>query len=111
MRTGFRKHLKKMGPNPTPSLTSAEEVPSVSASFPLYARFDSSHLTIGAGVAIFHLATSRVVLCWHTRERYWFLPKGRRDVHEETGCGAEREGYEEVFAYVAISAARFERNH
>lgn len=26
---------------------------------------------------------------------YYFLPKGRRDVGEETGAGAEREGFEE----------------
>lgn len=111
MRTGFRKHLKKMGEKPAPSLTSAEDTPAVSASLPLYARFDSAHLTIGAGVAIFHLATSRVVLCWHTREKYWFLPKGRRDAHEETGCGAEREGYEEVFPYFAVLVAKPGRNH
>ena len=29
---------------------------------PLYANFPSSKLTIGAGVAIFHLATERVVV-------------------------------------------------
>lgn len=60
------------------------------------ANFDSHHLTIGAGVAIFHLATSRVVVCWHSVDEYWFLPKGRRDVNEDTSRGAEREGYEEV---------------
>ena len=60
------------------------------------ANFDSQHLTIGAGVAIFHLATSRVVVCWHSVNNYWFLPKGRRDVNEDTSRGAEREGYEEV---------------
>lgn len=63
---------------------------------PVIANFDSSHLTIGAGVAIFHLASSRVVLCWHSAEKYWFLPKGRRDASEDTGAGAEREGFEEV---------------
>lgn len=62
---------------------------------PLHADFDAAHLLIGGGVAIFHLATSRVVLCWHTRDEYWFLPKGRRDVNEESGAGAEREGFEE----------------
>lgn len=63
---------------------------------PFYAKFDSAHLTIGAGVAIFHVATSRVVLCYHPVVKYWFLPKGRRDVNEETARGAEREGFEEV---------------
>ncbi|KAK5104834.1 hypothetical protein LTR62_003147 [Meristemomyces frigidus] len=66
-----------------------------SPSLPVSAAFPASHLTIGAGVAIFHLASSRVVLCYHTRDKYWFLPKGRRNANEETGRAAEREGFEE----------------
>lgn len=74
-----------------------DHVPQTPASnLPLIANFDSAHLTIGAGVAIFHIATSRVVLCYHPVMKYWFLPKGRRDVNEETARGAEREGFEEV---------------
>lgn len=68
----------------------------LTSTHPFYANFDSPHLTIGAGVAIFHVATSRVVLCYHPVLKYWFLPKGRRDVNEETARGAEREGFEEV---------------
>lgn len=63
---------------------------------PVVGNWDSAHLTIGAGVAIFHLASSRVVLCFHSHDGYWFLPKGRRDAGEETSSGAEREGFEEV---------------
>lgn len=63
---------------------------------PVIANFDSGHLTIGAGVAIFHLATSRVIVCRHSLKKYWFLPKGRKDASEDTSSGAEREGYEEV---------------
>ena len=63
---------------------------------PINGNWDSTHTTVGAGVAIFHLASSRVVLCYHSVDKYWFLPKGRRDAGEETGAGAEREGYEEV---------------
>ena len=63
---------------------------------PIIGSWDSVHTTIGAGVAIFHLASSRVVLCYHSVDKYWFLPKGRRDAGEETGAGAEREGFEEV---------------
>ncbi|KAI9736788.1 MAG: hypothetical protein M1834_000992 [Cirrosporium novae-zelandiae] len=62
---------------------------------PVYANFEYRHLTVGAGVAIFHLASARVVVCYHSRDKYWFLPKGRRDANEETGPGAEREGFEE----------------
>jgi len=63
---------------------------------PIVGNWDSAHTTIGAGVAIFHLASSRVVLCYHPLDKYWFLPKGRRDASEDTGSGAEREGFEEV---------------
>lgn len=63
---------------------------------PVVANFDSAHLIIGAGVAIFHLTTARVVVCYHSRDQYWFLPKGRRDAGENSGTGAEREGFEEV---------------
>lgn len=62
---------------------------------PVYANFPSEKLTIGAGVAIFHLASERVVVCYHTRDKYWFLPKGRRNANEETTRAAEREGFEE----------------
>ena len=67
-----------------------------SSDTPVIASFDSEHLTVGAGVAIFHLASSRVVVCYHSTDKYWFLPKGRRDANEETGTAAEREGYEEA---------------
>ncbi|KAF2172327.1 hypothetical protein M409DRAFT_17563 [Zasmidium cellare ATCC 36951] len=62
---------------------------------PISATWPSEHLTLGAGVAIFHLATSRVVLCYHTRDEYWFLPKGRKNADEDLARAAEREGFEE----------------
>lgn len=65
------------------------------SSAPVYANFACEKFTIGAGVAIFHLATERVVVCYHSRDKYWFLPKGRRNASEETGRAAEREGFEE----------------
>ncbi|KAK3070987.1 hypothetical protein LTR53_009470 [Teratosphaeriaceae sp. CCFEE 6253] len=68
---------------------------SLTSSPPVYANFASEKLTIGAGVAIFHLATERVVVCYHSRDKYWFLPKGRRNANEETTRAAEREGFEE----------------
>ncbi|KAF2455855.1 hypothetical protein BDY21DRAFT_271273, partial [Lineolata rhizophorae] len=62
---------------------------------PIYGHYDSRHVVEGCGVAIFHVASKRVVICYHTGEGYWFLPKGRRDAGEESGRAAEREGYEE----------------
>jgi ADP-ribose pyrophosphatase YjhB (NUDIX family) len=70
------------------------------STFPtIFAQFSSDNFVIGGGVAIFHIASARVVICSaedrHGR-MYYFLPKGRRDAGEESGRGAEREGYEEV---------------
>lgn len=65
---------------------------------PVVGNWDSANTTIGAGVAIFHLASSRVVLCYHSVDKYYFLPKGRRDASEDTDSAAEREGFEEVGA-------------
>ncbi|KAL8645147.1 MAG: hypothetical protein Q9226_007432 [Calogaya cf. arnoldii] len=76
-------------------MTTAGSRPRPTSNLPVIANFDSAHLTIGAGVAIFHLATSRVVVCYHSKEKYWFLPKGRRDAGENSSTGAEREGFEE----------------
>jgi len=67
-----------------------------SSSRPVHANFASEKLTVGAGVAIFHLASERVVVCYHGRDRYWFLPKGRRNVGESVETAAVREGFEEV---------------
>lgn len=66
---------------------------------PITAQFDGSTFVVGGGVAIFHIATARVVVCSYTHRgrKAYFLPKGRRDAGEESGTGAEREGYEEVF--------------
>ena len=65
------------------------------ASQPVNASFPSDKLTIGAGVAIFHIATARVVVCYHSQDHYYFLPKGRRNANEDTCRAAEREGFEE----------------
>jgi 8-oxo-dGTP pyrophosphatase MutT (NUDIX family) len=70
-----------------------------SSSAPMFAQFASESLVLGGGVAIFHIASERVVICSaedRDGKTYFFLPKGRRDPGEESGKGAEREGYEEV---------------
>ena len=45
----------------------------------IVSNWDSANTTVGVGAAIFHLAVSRVVLCDHSVDKYYFLPKGRRD--------------------------------
>lgn len=69
---------------------------------PIVGNWDSANTTIGAGVAIFHLASSRVVLCYHSVRKYYFLPKGRRDASEDTASAAEREGFEEVGFFLSF---------
>lgn len=66
---------------------------------PAFSQFPGEKFILGGGVAIFHVATGRVVVCSAVDRhhgQYYFLPKGRRDAGEESGTGAEREGYEEV---------------
>lgn len=72
---------------------------------PTFAQYAAEDFVQGAGVAIFHLASARVVVCSAVSRRsgkYYFLPKGRRDAGEDTRAGAEREGYEEVRHHVLI---------
>jgi hypothetical protein len=73
---------------------------------PVISQYSGDKLVVGGGVAIFHIATGRVVICSdvHRGQKYYFLPKGRRDAGEESGTGAEREGYEEVRTHNCSSA-------
>lgn len=63
---------------------------------PVYKTFMGRQFIHGGGVAIFHVASARVVVVHHTKENHYFLPKGRRDIGEDSVAGAEREGFEEV---------------
>ena len=103
--SNVRDHQATSGPSRAPSTPSvppgpfqplALPQPSAPPSTPVSGDFDGTCVCFGGGVAIFHLASARVVVCYHPRHRFWFLPKGRKDVDEEAGAGAEREGYEEV---------------
>jgi 8-oxo-dGTP pyrophosphatase MutT (NUDIX family) len=65
-------------------------------SAPIAANYPSEFLTIGGGVAIYQIRTGKVVVCYHTLEKYWFLPKGRKNANESITTAAEREGFEET---------------
>jgi len=66
-------------------------------SFDLVKRGYSSEKTLrGAGVVIYHLASSRVVLGWNGQKKRWFLPRGRCDIDEDIKQTATREGFEET---------------
>lgn len=94
--------------------TPTNQAKAYSSSRPVVANFASEKIVTGAGVAIFHLASERVVVCYHSRDGYWFLPKGRRNEGEGSREAAVREGYEEVcrmfpsssFSLAKVSTAR-----
>ena len=65
---------------------------------PASGNSNSENTVFATGVAIFHLASRRVVLCYHTTHKFYDLPKGLRDASEETLSAAEREGFKQVGA-------------
>ncbi|KAJ6554475.1 NUDIX hydrolase domain-like protein [Mycena capillaripes] len=50
---------------------------------------------LGAGMVVFQPATLKVVVLYETKKKFWFLPKGRKDVGESLEQTALREAYEE----------------
>jgi 8-oxo-dGTP pyrophosphatase MutT (NUDIX family) len=80
-------------------MSSRADRSSLQSSKVVFGQFLAEDFVQGGGVAIFHLASERVVICSaedRLRRTYYFLPKGRRDAGEDAARGAEREGYEEV---------------
>ncbi|CCX34574.1 Similar to hypothetical protein [Tuber melanosporum Mel28]; acc. no. XP_002840030 [Pyronema omphalodes CBS 100304] len=57
----------------------------------------SSNFVFAASTASYCLTTSRVLLCHdtHANPPYYFLPRGRKDVHEHIQSAAIRETFEE----------------
>lgn len=51
---------------------------------------------LGAGMVLIQPSTNKVILLYDTSRRYWFLPKGRKDVGESLEQAALREAYEEA---------------
>jgi len=50
---------------------------------------------LGAGMVIIQPSTNKVVLVYDSIGKYWFLPKGRKDLGESLEKTALREAYEE----------------
>ncbi|KAF7373628.1 Nudix hydrolase domain-containing protein [Mycena sanguinolenta] len=50
---------------------------------------------LGAGMVVIQPATTKVVVLYESEKKYWFLPKGRKDVGESLEQTALREAYEE----------------
>lgn len=56
----------------------------------------SSDFMLGSGMVIIQPSTGKVVVLYETVQKYWFLPKGRKDIGESLEQAALREAYEEV---------------
>lgn len=56
----------------------------------------SQDFMLGAGMVIIQPETRKVVCVWERERKYWFLPKGRKDVGQSLEETALREAYEET---------------
>ena len=56
----------------------------------------ASDFMLGVGMVIIQPSTGKVVVLYEKARKYWFLPKGRKDVGETLEQAALREAYEEV---------------
>ena len=65
----------------------------------------SANFMLGAGMVILQPSTQKVVVVYHQRLKYWFLPRGRKDVGESLESAALREAYEEVSVATPLSAS------
>ncbi|TFK71203.1 hypothetical protein BDN72DRAFT_765338, partial [Pluteus cervinus] len=55
----------------------------------------SQNFVTGAGMVLFQHETKKVVIIWDSKNEYWLLPKGRKDIGETIESCALREAYEE----------------
>jgi len=55
----------------------------------------ASDFLLGAGMVIIQPETEKIVVIYDTKSKFWFLPKGRKDVGESLEQTALREAYEE----------------
>ncbi|KAJ6578791.1 NUDIX hydrolase domain-like protein [Mycena vulgaris] len=72
---------------PRMSILSSAQVPDSS--------WADENFLLGAGMVVFQPATLKVVVVYEREKKYWFLPKGRKDVGESLEQTALREAYEE----------------
>ena len=102
-----RSKTRKSAAKPSLAMPSNAQRDSPKSSTVIFGQFLAEDFVQGGGVAIFHLASERVVIC-SAKDRhgrtYYFLPKGRRDAGEEAAKGAESEGYEEVSEPLVLPA-------
>ena len=51
---------------------------------------------LGAGMVLIQENTHKIVVVYETMKKYWFFPRGRKDIGESLEQTALREAYEEV---------------
>jgi hypothetical protein len=56
----------------------------------------STDMLLGAGMVIIQPTTGKIVVLRDSKNGFWFLPKGRKDIGESLEQAAVREAYEEV---------------
>jgi ADP-ribose pyrophosphatase YjhB (NUDIX family) len=56
----------------------------------------SNDFLLGAGMVVIQETTEKILLVYETKEKYWFFPRGRKDMGETLEQAALREAYEEV---------------
>lgn len=65
--------------------------------------FFANDFMLGVGMVVLQPSTGKVVLVYETTRKYWFLPRGRKDVGESLEEAALREAHEEVRALSSCS--------
>lgn len=51
---------------------------------------------LGAGMVLIQDKTNKIVVIYEKQKKYWFFPRGRKDIGESLEQTALREAYEEV---------------
>ncbi|KAG6883633.1 hypothetical protein C0993_004985 [Termitomyces sp. T159_Od127] len=77
----------RAAPRPAMSVHSSAQVPD--------SGWSSENFMLGAGMVIIQPSTHKLVLVYDTQYKYWFFPRGRKDVGESLETTALREAYEE----------------
>lgn len=85
-----RKFFFRPSP-PPPPLSKPYSSPGVQDSY-----WCSQDFMLGAGMVLIQENTHKIVVVYETLKKYWFFPRGRKDVGESLEQTALREAYEEV---------------